>query len=68
MTRGFPYQPSHSLHAFQVLCRAQNNDPRLYDAMVDPLDDAFSANVLDAIKGMLADKGLIADFVNRRML
>ena len=38
------------------------------DAMVDPLDDAFSANVLDAIKGMLADKGLIADIVDQRML
>lgn len=38
------------------------------DAMTDPLDDAFSANILDAIKGMLAEKGLKADLVDRRIL
>ena len=38
------------------------------DALIDPLDDAFSANILDAIKGMLADKGLIEGLVDRGML
>ena len=37
-------------------------------AMIHSLNHAFSANILDAIKDMLADEGLKADLVNRRML
>lgn len=34
------------------------------DTMIDPLDKAFSAEILNAIKGMLTDKGLKADLVD----
>ncbi len=34
------------------------------DATIDPLDDAFGANILDAFKGILADKSLKADLVD----
>jgi hypothetical protein len=38
------------------------------DAIIDPLHDAFRANIVDAIKGLLADKGLKADLMDWRML
>jgi len=36
--------------------------------MIDPLHDAFRAKIFDAIKGLLAEKGLKADLIDWRML
>ena len=68
MTRGFLYLPSHSLHTFKSIIEPRVMAQGSVDAIIDPLHDAFRANILDAIKGRLADKGLKADLVDWRML
>ena len=38
------------------------------DTMIDPLHDAFRANIFDAIKGRLVEKGLKAELIDWRIL